>query len=479
MKSITVRNYRCFGNEPQKVDLAPLTLFVGENSSGKTSLMALMRALWDAAVDSRVPDFKEEPYDLGGFSEIVHRSETQESQSDSFEGRFEIEDPIHVSPDKKIPPVECGVIFGERWSVPVPISRRYRCGELWVTQYLSDDESDRIEIGTQRGYWKLNSKKKRIAAISGGYTKSMMDIGDFLLNVSVLLKKDQERSGVEIEFIGDSKDSSDKDLTELIESLGVNLRNLFNLYRMLDFLVARSFQGDGRRPFATAPVRSQPQRIYDLRRSSSDALGDYVPTYLAQLSQRDEQTWIILKERLESFGRSAGLFDEIRVRRLGQTDVDPFKVEVRKCDTGAEGSFRNLVDVGYGVSQVLPVALELLREDGPPKLLLQQPEVHLHPSAQAALGTLLCEVAVSDAPSYGRQLVVETHSDYIIDRVRMAVADPGQRIGPDDVSIVYFERGDAEVFLHSLTIDELGNVLDAPPGYRNFFLDELQRSVGF
>ena len=47
MKSITVRNYRCFGDTEQIAQLAPLTLLVGENSSGKTSLMALIRALWD------------------------------------------------------------------------------------------------------------------------------------------------------------------------------------------------------------------------------------------------------------------------------------------------------------------------------------------------------------------------------------------------------------------------------------------------
>ena len=204
-----------------------------------------------------------------------------------------------------------------------------------------------------------------------------------------------------------------------------------------------------------------------------------MPTYLAQLSQRDETTWDTLKARLEEFGRDAGLFDEIRVRQLGKTDVDPFQVQVRKFGLRAKGPFRSLVDVGYGISQVLPVALELLRDDGPRTLLLQQPEVHLHPSAQASLGTLLCEIAGNGSPSSRRQLIVETHSDYIIDRVRMAVADPDKSIRPDDVSLVFFERDGLEVFLHSLSVDELGNVEGAPPGYRKFFLDELQRSVAF
>ena len=64
MNTVTVENFRCFG-EKQTVRLAPLTLLVGENSTGKTSFLALIRALWDMAYDSRTLDFREEPWDLG------------------------------------------------------------------------------------------------------------------------------------------------------------------------------------------------------------------------------------------------------------------------------------------------------------------------------------------------------------------------------------------------------------------------------
>ena len=70
MDRITVRNYRCF-REKQTARLAPLTLLVGENSTGKTSFLALIRALWDVAVREAVLDFKEYPYDLGSFREIA------------------------------------------------------------------------------------------------------------------------------------------------------------------------------------------------------------------------------------------------------------------------------------------------------------------------------------------------------------------------------------------------------------------------
>ena len=105
--------------------------------------------------------------------------------------------------------------------------------------------------------------------------------------------------------------------------------------------------------------------------------------------------------------------------------------------------------------------------------LLQQPEVHLHPSAQAALGSLFCQVA-----SRERRLVVETHSDYLLDRVRMDIRDSKTSLKPEDVSILFFERGDLDVHIHSLQVDREGNILNEPESYRRFFLQETQRSLG-
>jgi predicted ATPase len=93
--------------------------------------------------------------------------------------------------------------------------------------------------------------------------------------------------------------------------------------------------------------------------------------------------------------------------------------------------------------------------------------------AQAALGSLFCSLA---GPR--RQLVVETHSDYILDRVRMDIRDKRSRLKPDDVSILFFEPGDLDVNIHSIRLDAMGNVLDAPPGYGQFFMEEVRRSVG-
>ena len=90
MDRISVRNFRCFGTE-QTARLAPITLLVGENSTGKTSLLAMVRALWDVVYGSRVPNFKEAPFDLGSFDEIVHSAGDSQECAGSFEAGLSVD----------------------------------------------------------------------------------------------------------------------------------------------------------------------------------------------------------------------------------------------------------------------------------------------------------------------------------------------------------------------------------------------------
>ena len=193
------------------------------------------------------------------------------------------------------------------------------------------------------------------------------------------------------------------------------------------------------------------------------------PTRIPEINESGETSRICSKATAEH----RGLFDEISIKRLGETESEPFQVQVKKSGGGLKGPWRNLIDVGYGVSQALPVITELLREDAPDIFLLQQPEVHLHPVAQAALGSLFCQVAGPD-----HQLIVETHSDHLLDRVRMEVRDSQGSLTASDVSILFFERSDLNVLIHSLRVDEEGNILGAPDSYRQFFMEETTRSLG-
>jgi len=461
MDSITVRNYRCFGAE-QTARLAPITLLVGENSTGKSSLMAMIRALWDAVYADRVPDFKEEPYDLGSFDEILHDTGGRGPRAPNFAARFEVRAGALRSGSRS-KPYRYEVEFGPHQAAPTPVRRRVSRDGCWLEQDLSEAGFGRIRFGTPQGEWKREAPDgPRLFAPTSTDVLPPLDSALWQLRRIA----DENRPTVShVESLSGSPEFTAEVVEEIRQQIG----------QFPGARLRRSRPNDRARPFASAPTRSRPRRTYDPTRTAPDAEGDYVPTHLAWLSLHEPDAWKNLKYRLEEFGSAAGLFDEIRVRRFGRTASDPFQLQVRKFDQRTKGPIHSLADMGYGVSQILPLAAELLRDDSPQTLLIQQPEVHLHPSAQAALGTLLCEVAADGRR--GRRLIVETHSDFIIDRVRMSVRDQVGGLRPEDVSIVYFERNGHDVVIHNLRVDKKGSLRDAPPSYRQFFLKELQRSI--
>ena len=130
MDEITLKNFRCF-REEQTARLAPLTLLVGENSTGKTSFMAMIRALWDVAYRRTDPDFKEEPYDLGSFDEIAHHRGGRGGRAETFEAEFAARQRV-IQTDRSSEfatdrPYRFDVKFGRYGTAPVRVSRRFSC----------------------------------------------------------------------------------------------------------------------------------------------------------------------------------------------------------------------------------------------------------------------------------------------------------------------------------------------------------------
>ena len=453
-----MENFRCF-RKPQSARLAPLTLLVGENSTGKTSFLALVRALWRVAFQEQVPDFREEPYDLGTFANVVHSRGRRSGQPESFLAGFGYSDSSEAVA-RDIDGLSLEVYFESRRAFPFPVRRRLTRCEDWVELKDQGLGKHSVEFGAGEGHWQAIVQDS-----FGPHNESIVESIAFLLMDAFGFVKN-ENGGDLLDFA--QSDVSYRDVLKRIEEAFFHARSPFGKV---------PWPNSRETIFASAPVRSRPRRTYDPTPQRTDSEGNHIPMLLASTYQNDKERWELLKGNLETFGRESGLFDEISIKSLGNTEGSPFQIQIRKFSDSVKsrqvkGPHRNLIDVGYGVSQALPVLTELLNPETAPMFLLQQPEVHLHPRAQAALGTLFCFAA---APY--RQLIVETHSDYLLDRVRMDVRDKKTDLKPEDVSILYFERDGLEVNIHSLRLDEMGNVLDAPPGYGQFFMDETRRSI--
>lgn len=463
MDQVTVADFRCFHSR-QTARLAPLTLLVGANSTGKTSFLALVRLLWDIAFRERIPDVNAPDYDLGTFDEITHDHSGRGGTSHSFEAGFSI----------RLTPRRSALDGGSKHMRPhfefkfrrgnsgvVPHTRRIEADNASVECRISEEDVLSLAVATSSGSWILTSDQLGTAdrlGLSAKWDSSQRDLPPLkhlIHSFKTVAKMDQKR----IECIdGIAHWPTSEDLGELSRLLTPRLARFRSL-------------------FACAPLRSQPRRTYNTAHAVVDPEGENIPIFLANVALEESSTWQVLKENIEGFGQAAGLFDEITIRVLDGKSGGPFQVQVRKLGTQSRGPRRNIIDVGSGVSQVLSVVAEILRPNGPRMFLLQQPEVHLHPSAQAALGSLLCEVA-----SPRRQLIVETHSDHLIDRVRMDVRDGTTKLKPRDVSILYFEHDNRSVSIHSLGWDASGNLNSKrgpiPVGYRRFFRDERRRSIG-
>ena len=448
MDKVTIEGYRCF-RERQTAHLAPLTLLVGENSTGKTSFLAMVRILWQAVLlGQRRPSFNEEPFDLGSFREIVNQYGKDDLPERSFCAGFAVgEFKSEVTFRKGNVGTEiCEMRVGDKTS-----SINWKSSAEGITTVVAK---------SSEGSWHFDQ-------INKSAVQPDLELADF---------KDTGFWGMPTFFrlLGSNLSPSRYDNAPLTEQNREQLRNFLS-----QFYLAATRRKDSNPllapPVATAPVRSRPRRTYNLLGlETDDPEGAGVPEQLAALANSDPEQWETMKSALEHFGQRAGIFDEIAIRPLGDdASSDPFRIQVRKDSHNRKGQWRNLIDVGYGVSQILPVIFELVRPKESSMLLLQQPEVHLHPSAQAGLGSILCSAAATK-----QQILVETHSDHLIDRVRMDARDRKNGIKPEDVSILYFERSGNNVQIHSIEIGDSGNIVNQPPGYRDFFRCEVNRSLG-
>ena len=416
-------------------------------------MAAMIRAVWDASYWNRIPDFSEPPYDLGGFETIVHRAGAERGADERVRAAFEV-----AGGEPGGDPFKAEVTFGARLGTAMPDYRRISHGGCWIEQVASEYAEDRtysrfeISFGTSRQTWGSGDLRQELA--SGDSSSLTLPPFSLALHAYWFLEgKDR----------GEIRGAVPRNMDT--EHDGARLQALISHFEHPDM----SRRAD-RRPYASAPIRSEPQRTYSPGSSAPTVRGSHAPYYLAQLSQRSPSAWERLKERLCQFGKRAGLFEELIPHRWRTGNGDgPFEIRLRLPGQRASSSLLNLADVGYGVSQVLPIVTDLLREDGPPMMILQEPEVHLHPSAAAALGTLFCDVT-AEGRENGRQLVVETHSDFIIDRCLLAVRRGVLR--SEDLSIVYFRRSEDGVTIHNIEVNEKGRYQDYPKGFRQFFLEE-------
>lgn len=241
----------------------------------------------------------------------------------------------------------------------------------------------------------------------------------------------------------------------------------FTLYRLRDVL-QRYF---GQITYI-GPLREEPSRryIYEDEIVEIGSKGENAAyIFLAEQTKRIENHFFYnaVSDRFERPKKGMYLDDAVN-SWLDLLNIKKFKAEpigeiIRlNLDAASSPTRVSIADVGFGVSQVFPIILEGLRMNAGSTLLLEQPEIHLHPKVQMQMADYFISLALS-----GKRLIIETHSDHIINRlVRRIVEDKEYDLG-SLVSIYFIEaRKDEGSVYEKVKIDEKRGILNWP---RDFF----------
>jgi energy-coupling factor transporter ATP-binding protein EcfA2 len=416
-----------------EIPIAPTTILLGENSAGKSTMLGMLAVVHQSSFPFSGNFFNQFPFEFGGYKTIANGKKNVSHFSVGFQMLVH---PMFGRPrNRQEKQVSSGLIAAFRENDGLPVLCHVFAWMEDVAVAFCEKEFEHLRRENQIQF----SQNLRIEPVV------LQESNLQGLQINKFFHFFEEKRDKSVGKTGEKYIARDDELDYLVHHM-----------------MARGFmRWDGASAMAFAPMRSRPKRTYDQLSDEFSPEGDHVPLLLARATDPNNRQAKALHDALRDFGEYSEMFTDIGVKQLGRGSGDPFQVQV---SMGSKKT--NLMDVGYGVSQILPLIVDAQRASANTMLLLQQPEVHLHPKAQAALGSM-----IKDWVSKSKKtVVVETHSDYLVDRLRIEVKR-GQ-LKPSDIKIFFLEKKGSQTKMHSLEIDDQGNVLNAPDGYRDFFLRE-------
>ena len=417
MLKLYVNNYRGFSDTI--ISFKDVNFFVGENSTGKTSILILLQLIYyEWRYQSH--DFNSENIQLGSYDDIVTSNNT------SFEIGFTS-------------------TIGEQYTILSFVNKN---GNPIINRMAVFNKSNII----------IAYKKDGNIYLSPSNPHSKLSFEKFIELCSKEYENAFEYKPIGDKYLFDIDSGNDNDIYRAIffSDYNKDLRPIrFNSLLNVSWI---------------GPIRIKPKEIYlsyQLKKYHSPegehTLNKLKDIYLKSNSSSNSN----YKEAIELFGKMSGLYNSIKPKKLGKSDSDasPFEIYVNLKN---KSNFK-LPFVGYGISQILPIITEqICNNDHRTLFLIQQPEVHLHPKAQAAYGDFLYNVASNKRNIY----FIETHSDFIIDRFRLATKK-NEGANKLKSQVLFFEKTSKGNKVTSIEIMDDGKYSEnQPPNFKDFFLNE-------
>jgi len=397
------------------MEIRPLTVLLGPNSSGKSSIMQFLLALRQT-VESPDIQVAFAPNDswvrLGSYPDFIFRHEWQRE-------------------------LEAMLEFTEHLPAPVRSSRRPNKLRLKVR-------------------WRYNKKTTQIRLEE---SELVFNDGEF----SQLLMRKAGRYEATLKIASeDGKEWRHEALPVHFHGFAVrikkgekpsDLRQKMPRHPMV-FMVGEIVASELRRLFYLGPLREYPQRSYVISGQAPSDVGvrgerSAEVLWFASRTKRQRQRML---ENINRWVKEFGIAKEVRLQRLGKSN----QYQVLFVDAATNLPV-NIADVGFGASRLLPIIVQGFYAPPGSVLLIEQPEIHLHPKAQATLGDLLMEVVKGG----DRQIIVETHSEHLLARIQRRIAE--QKFSHEQVAIYYFEPTPDGTKIHRIELDEYGQLAEPIP----------------
>ena len=430
LKRLKLTNFKAW----READLrfGKVTGFFGTNSAGKSSLIQLLLLLKqtkNATDRGLVLDFggPSDLVNLGTFSDVVHRHDEE----------------------KRI-----GWLLD--WSLPEMIRINQPAGSSSPLQLEGDSLQTRCEVGLRR---------ERIWPYELAYRFSEVDFR--LVGSENKFKLDTTATDFRlIRNQGRAWPLSHPIKTYLFPN------EMRRFYQNADFL--RNFELEYENLmdsiYYLGPLRDYPQREYSWAGSSPDNVGlrgeRTMDAILAATRDKEMRSlghrkWKkTFQEMIAYWLSELGLIYEFRIEEITK-GTNLYRAKVRTSKSSPQTA---LTDVGFGVSQVLPALVLLYYIPRGSTVLMEQPEIHLHPAVQSGLADVMLNVA----ETRDVQIIVESHSEHLMRRLQRRVAE--EEVSSEDVKLYFVSASGSTAQASDLSLNIWGEIENWP---ENFFGDEM------
>lgn len=465
LKSISLENYKCF-KEKTDIEIAPLTVLCGVNSSGKSSILKsllMLKQSFENAVTTNSMSFNGEYVDNGSFEEILSYDSNEES--------FTIYDTFEIKKtDGNI--TKDGTDYRD-------LCRLYY--NTKIQKFLIKYSIEIINGG--ESFYSNKIKKIDIKIIA--------KTNDFEISSSIVLRKNKTKNKYNIKAtnipdVSGQLDNFDiQGVTCYFRGMTLNsvykesMTNNIKLFIPTIISIFSIIPAQYQKIQYIAPLRENPKRRYitDKFVNSVGISGENTPLLLKRINKKNWYGIIapqnenrfeeinednICKEKFSVILNTWMNYLDLGKVELDNTESELVKVKINKT---------NIADVGFGVSQVLPILIEGLFMPHSHTLLLEQPEIHLHPKMQMRMADFLLSLCIQN-----KSIVVETHSDHFINRiVRRYMEDEKIR---KYIKIYFIDQGSCNMSnIEPVVIDEVEGAICENENFFYQFANETSRII--